>query len=166
MHREAMDWLRTFRNVAAAEPRVVEFGSRDVNGTARVLFPDAWEYVGIDTSPGRCVDIVADARLWIPADGKLFDVCLCTEMLEHSPDPQLVVANTARVLHPGGVLLLTCAGPRREPHGSDGGPLPEGEHYQNIHPGELAGWLREHFKGVWVEDREGVDVYAVGVKGR
>jgi SAM-dependent methyltransferase len=39
-------------------------------------------------------------------DGSL-DVVLCTEVLEHVPDPMAVLAEFARLLKPGGRLLLT-----------------------------------------------------------
>jgi ubiquinone/menaquinone biosynthesis C-methylase UbiE len=44
----------------------------------------------------------------IPVDDGSFDVVLCTEVLEHVPEPARVVAELGRVLRPGGVLLLTA----------------------------------------------------------
>lgn len=46
------------------------------------------------------VESVADA-------GERFDVALCLEVLEHVPDPGAFLANAARVLEPGGVLVAS-----------------------------------------------------------
>lgn len=41
------------------------------------------------------------------ADGS-FDVILCTEVLEHVPEPTKAVQEMARILRPGGIMLLTA----------------------------------------------------------
>jgi SAM-dependent methyltransferase len=53
------------------------------------------------------IDYVCDATA-IPVDDGAFDVVLCTEVLEHVPNPAAVVAEICRVLRPGGTLLLTA----------------------------------------------------------
>jgi SAM-dependent methyltransferase len=52
------------------------------------------------------IDAFADAGA-IPFRDGSFDSCLCTEVLEHVPDPSTVVAEIHRVLRRGGALLLT-----------------------------------------------------------
>jgi SAM-dependent methyltransferase len=42
-----------------------------------------------------------------PIDNASIDVILCTETLEHVPDPSVFLAEAARCLRPGGWLLLT-----------------------------------------------------------
>lgn len=44
----------------------------------------------------------------IPAEDESFDAILCTEVLEHVPDPRSAVAEMARLLKPGGRLILTA----------------------------------------------------------
>jgi SAM-dependent methyltransferase len=44
----------------------------------------------------------------IPVEDGAFDVVLCTEVLEHVPEPARVVCEMSRVLRPGGLLLLTA----------------------------------------------------------
>jgi SAM-dependent methyltransferase len=44
----------------------------------------------------------------IPAPNDSFDVVLCTEVLEHLPDPVAAITELARLLRPGGLLLLTA----------------------------------------------------------
>ena len=51
-------------------------------------------------------DIVADLHSLPPGVGE-FDFVLCTEVLEHVAEPDRVLAELARVIRPGGGLLLT-----------------------------------------------------------
>jgi SAM-dependent methyltransferase len=44
----------------------------------------------------------------IPVPDHSFDVVLCTEVLEHVPEPIKAVRELARVLRPGGILMLTA----------------------------------------------------------
>ncbi len=44
----------------------------------------------------------------IPVPDNSFDVILCTEVLEHAPEPIKAVFEMARILRPGGRLLLTA----------------------------------------------------------
>ena len=52
------------------------------------------------------VDFVGSADA-LPIADRTFDVALCTQVLEHVPEPKLVLAEMARVLRPGGRLYLT-----------------------------------------------------------
>lgn len=51
-------------------------------------------------------DVVADAVV-LPFRSASFDTVLCTEVLEHVPEPEACVAELSRVLRPGGYLILT-----------------------------------------------------------
>jgi SAM-dependent methyltransferase len=141
-------------------------GGRDVNGTARVLYPYVPLYVGVDLLPGQGVDVVADARDWRPPSWLRFDLVLCTEVLEHAPQPWRICETAWEILRPGGAFVVTCAGPGRKPHsGIDGGPLREGEHYENVDPELLADWLYG-FSAAWANpSQDGTDLYAIAVKG-
>jgi SAM-dependent methyltransferase len=44
----------------------------------------------------------------IPVEDRTFDVIVCTEVLEHVPHPDAALAEMARILKPGGRLLLTA----------------------------------------------------------
>jgi SAM-dependent methyltransferase len=44
----------------------------------------------------------------IPVPDESFDVILCTEVLEHVPEPIRAIREIARILKPGGKLLLTA----------------------------------------------------------
>lgn len=85
----------------------LEVGSYNVNGSVRPLFTG--EYVGVDMRPGPGVDMVAPAA-HLPWHNDHFGVVVCTEMLEHDPTFWLSVPEMARVLQPGGLLILTARG--------------------------------------------------------
>jgi SAM-dependent methyltransferase len=58
-----------------------------------------WEYGQLDIIS----DIIA-----IPRPDQSFDAILCTEVLEHIPDPNAALHEFARLLKPGGMLILTA----------------------------------------------------------
>lgn len=53
------------------------------------------------------IDIVSDITA-IPADDSSFDAILCSEVLEHVPEPTHALDEFARLLRPGGKLILTA----------------------------------------------------------
>ena len=53
------------------------------------------------------VDIVSDI-LDIPEPNASFDAVLCTEVLEHLPDPVRALDEMARLLRPGGTFIITA----------------------------------------------------------
>ena len=69
------------------------------------------------------IDYVCDATS-IPVAPASFDAILCAEVLEHVPEPVKVVQEFARVLKPGGKLILTAplgSGVHQEPYHYYGG---------------------------------------------
>lgn len=139
--------------------RVLELGSYNVNGSVRPMLAGAAEVVGLDVRPGPGVDVVADAATYM--DDAHFDLVVTTEMLEHAPAPADIIARCWQNLRPGGWLVLTAAGPGRQPHSCDGWPtLPPGEHYANIEPAALRGWLAD-WTDVLIETNPAAgDIYA------
>lgn len=94
--------------------RVLEVGSRDVNGTPRECFPQPVEYLGVDLEEGPGVDQVGDIESSHFVDRlglEEWDVVVSTEMLEHTPRPWEAVSNMGRLLRPGGRLILTTRAP-------------------------------------------------------
>jgi SAM-dependent methyltransferase len=92
----------------AAGARVLDAGAGD--SPYRELFAHC-EYAASDWTesvhPGaRLADIVAPLHD-IPVEDASFDAVLCTQVLEHVPDPGAVLAELHRVLAPGGRLWLT-----------------------------------------------------------
>lgn len=81
-----------------------------------------------------------------------FDFVTCMEMLEHVSDPALVINHCARLLKPGGYLLLSTVNRTLQAYaaaivGAEYvlGLLPRQTHDYNkfIKPAELAAWVRE-----------------------
>jgi SAM-dependent methyltransferase len=76
-----------------------DFCQYDGKGDAAGLHPGAWDTSGIDL----VCDITA-----IPEPDESFDAILCSEVLEHIPEPTKALDEFARLLRPGGVLILTA----------------------------------------------------------
>jgi SAM-dependent methyltransferase len=69
------------------------------------------------------IDYVSDI-LDIPVPDNSFDVIICTEVIEHVPDPISVIKEVSRILKPGGTLLITAplqSGLHQEPYHFYGG---------------------------------------------
>lgn len=72
------------------------------------------------------IDIVCDIAA-IPVPDSSFDAILCSEVLEHLPDPFSVINEFARILKSGGRLILTAplgSGIHQEPYHFYGGYTP------------------------------------------
>ncbi len=72
------------------------------------------------------IDYVSDLAA-IPVPDRSFGAILCTEVLEHHPEPIAVVKELARILGPGGTLILTAplgSGIHQEPYHYYGGYTP------------------------------------------
>jgi hypothetical protein len=77
---------------------VLDYGSRDVNGTFRDLFPDPWVYTGCDIEGGPNVDLVMEIDQPIPLESRSVDLVITGNTLEHVRNPFLVVYEMARVM--------------------------------------------------------------------
>jgi SAM-dependent methyltransferase len=153
-----------FRNA-----HVLEVGSLDINGSIRNAFVDC-RHVGLDCRPGPGVDVVGLAHDYPGRDGE-FDVVCALETFEHDPYAPQTVANMLRLLRPGGLFLMTCAGEGRPEHGTprtgaEYGPLPA--FYRNVGLPEFIGWMTS--TGCELEElhvrrnRRPADLYAWAVK--
>lgn len=71
-------------------------------------FPPGVRVVGLDLPyPGVRAEVCGAAAA-LPFRGATFDAVFCTQVLEHVPDPFALVAEAARVLRPGGHLVLSA----------------------------------------------------------
>jgi predicted O-linked N-acetylglucosamine transferase (SPINDLY family)/glycosyltransferase involved in cell wall biosynthesis/SAM-dependent methyltransferase len=108
-------WVRGKAQSVPAGSRVLDVGA----GTClyRPLFAhcdykthDFAQYEGVKHGGGTGygnIDYVSDI-LAIPVPDASFDVILCTEVLEHVPEPIKVLAEIARILRPGGRAFVTA----------------------------------------------------------
>ena len=85
----------------ASRRRTLDIGAQ--NGPYGAYFPHR---VALDVQRGIGVQVIGDAQALGIRDAS-FDVVLCTEVLEHLPEPQRAIDEIFRVLVPGGQLLLT-----------------------------------------------------------
>ena len=91
----------------------------------------AESYVGLDSVPGPYVDDVGSADD-LPYPDESFDLVLCTQVLEHVPEPGQAIAEIHRVLRPGGSALISTHGVfLYHPDPPDG----EGDYWRWTHSG-------------------------------
>jgi len=93
--------LDRFIAAHASNRRTLDIGAQ--NGPYATHFP---RRIALDIKQGIGVKIIGDAQALGIRDAS-FDVVLCTEVLEHLPEPQRAIDEMYRVLAPGGQLLLT-----------------------------------------------------------
>jgi SAM-dependent methyltransferase len=125
--------------------KVLEVGSADINGTIRHHFKDC-SYLGIDLAEGPGVDLampIQQLRMFYT-----FDVVVSTEMLEHDRGWQEALRAMYHALRPGGLLLITCAGPTRPEHGTSRTTPQDSPHttdyYGNVSPADILSVLPEN----------------------
>jgi len=77
------------------------------------FFPGAVMYCGIDLPADlsankleKRADVYADLH-WLPIAEGSFDMVLCTQVLEHVPDPARVLGEAHRILRTGGLAVVT-----------------------------------------------------------
>lgn len=93
--------LDRFVKQHASNARTLDIGAQ--TGPYAASFPNR---VAIDLTARKGIHVVTDAQRLGFREGA-FDVVLCTEVLEHIPEPQRAIDEMFRVLAPGGTLLLT-----------------------------------------------------------
>jgi ubiquinone/menaquinone biosynthesis C-methylase UbiE len=101
------------RLAAARKPnRLLDVGCGEgvlLNALSSML-PDA-QLVGIDAVPAppavRWCGVTGDIARRLPFSGEAFDVVVAGEVLEHVPNPDLMLAEFRRVLSPRGLVVLS-----------------------------------------------------------
>lgn len=115
-------WLREVLGSLPAGTRILDAGAGELKNRKycehlEYVSQDFCEYKGSvgcadeglqtrewDTSR---IDLVSDITV-IPAPDKSFDAILCSEVLEHVPEPDRALDEFTRLLKPGGILILTA----------------------------------------------------------
>lgn len=95
----------------------------------------------------------ATAEVFAEDHAGQFDIVTCMELLEHVPDPESVIAASARLLKPGGMVYFSTLNRTLKAYtfavlGAEYvmSLLPKGTHNyaRFIKPSELAYWIRQH----------------------
>lgn len=101
----------------------IEFASSNAKGVLldigcgrkpyKELFaPFVDEHIGLEYSPesvyrGCDANIFGDA-MKLPFGDETIDTILCTEVLEHLPNPEVAISEFSRVLRPNGIIITTA----------------------------------------------------------
>lgn len=101
MHQSSLVMMRELRACVPSGSRVLDVGGADVNGSYRPLFPDC-SYTSLDF---HGADINVTGYTW-PIGDAMFDAVISGQALEHDGQFWLTMTNMARVLRPGGFLIL------------------------------------------------------------
>jgi SAM-dependent methyltransferase len=109
MHYSAMKhgelFFQTYAN-GSKNLRILDLGSQDVNGSLRTVSPAGSEYIGVDFTEGKGVDVIIENPYELPFDDGHFDMCVSSSCFEHSEMFWLVFLEMLRVLKPSGLLYL------------------------------------------------------------
>jgi SAM-dependent methyltransferase len=98
----------------AEEVKRLPKGSRilDLGGVRKKSMPGKFDIASyslevtcLNILPSANPHVIATAEA-LPFGGGTFDAVICSEVLEHVPDPRVVLAEASRVLQPGGRLLI------------------------------------------------------------
>ena len=102
-------WRALTRALGALDGRVLDIGC-GMQPYRVLLGPRVTEYVGVDRAgPLSNPTVVADADA-LPFESATFDGVMSTQVFEHLRDPEAGLRESARVLRPGGRIVLTVPG--------------------------------------------------------
>jgi ubiquinone/menaquinone biosynthesis C-methylase UbiE len=119
---------------AAFLPFLESFG-----GLTRIVHMDLKKPALENFHPDERHEAAQGSLTELPYDDNEFDWVFCTEVLEHIPDDARAFFEISRVLHPGGLVLISTPTP---PAPFDPAHCREGYTLENF---------REHFNGVGIE---------------
>jgi hypothetical protein len=99
---------------SAADLRVLEVGSLNVNGSLRDFFGKTAQYVGVDWREGENVDVVCKASQM--SFDERFHTVVSASMLEHDPEWLMSIVNMVSQMREDGILILTWGAALNKPH--------------------------------------------------
>jgi len=78
----------------------------------KIFEPFVEKYIGLEYSPesgyrGNKADFCGDAA-FLPLANESVDTILCTEVMEHVPNPEKTIEEFYRILRPGGTVITTA----------------------------------------------------------
>lgn len=113
-------WLASMLGRLPAGQRILDAGAGELRNKSlcahlEYVSQDFGQYDGVGDEKGlqtqrwdtRQVDLICDITA-IPQPDQSFDAILCSEVLEHLPEPARALDEFSRLLKPGGKLILTA----------------------------------------------------------
>ncbi len=117
---QRIEWVSKELKKLSAGLRILDVGAgerpfKKFCGHLRYISQDFAKYdgrgdeIGLQTGSWNQenIDIISDI-IKIPEPDSSFDVILCTEVIEHVPDPIRALEELARLLKAGGIIILTA----------------------------------------------------------
>lgn len=89
-------------------PRILDVGSMNVNGTLREVAPQPCDYIGLDISDGPGVDIVCPIMSSFKFLEDDFDLIVSTSCFEHDPMFWQTFIHMCEVVRPGGFIYVSA----------------------------------------------------------
>jgi SAM-dependent methyltransferase len=86
--------------------KILDLGGTQLKRGCFNIYDYNFDVVNINISRTKGTDIQGDANL-LPFPDNYFDYVICSEVLEHVPNPISVLQQVNRILKPGGSLLAT-----------------------------------------------------------
>ena len=104
-------FVRDFWKAKGPFEKVLDVGSRNINGSVKDFIEGYKEFTGVDMIKGKDVDVVLNAHyLMQKFQPETFDLITCCETLEHDDRFWITVFNMRQLLKPGGWLVVTTPG--------------------------------------------------------
>ncbi|MDD5242727.1 MAG: methyltransferase domain-containing protein [Syntrophorhabdaceae bacterium] len=113
-------WLKKTLSILPKGARIIDVGAGELRNRPlcnhlSYVSQDFCQYAGGGDGKGlqtgkwdtSQIDLVCDIAI-IPEPNSSFDAILCSEVLEHIPEPTHALDEFARLLKPGGTLILTA----------------------------------------------------------
>jgi hypothetical protein len=110
MHPSALQIGEKFLElyVTTEVKRILDVGSRDVNGSLRIFCPAGIEYIGVDLEAGPGVDVVLKDGYDYPFQDEYFDLIVSTSCFEHDGMFWLAFLEQLRILSKSGTLYINA----------------------------------------------------------
>ena len=89
-------------------PKIVDIGAMDMNGSLRSVAPKNSEYIGVDCMPGRGVEIVTTDPYNLPIADNSVDAVVSSSCYEHCEFFWLSFNESLRILKPSGFIYINA----------------------------------------------------------
>lgn len=90
------------------QPKVIDIGSQDVNGSLRDVCPNYFRYIGLDFEKAKGVDVLLTDPYQLPFEDESIDIAVSSSCFEHSEMFWLAFLEVLRVLKPHGLFYLNA----------------------------------------------------------